>query len=432
MREGGFPVLWHKLKIFSKKLVELPILLLSFLIVTPFVIIIRILKPVIWIRFGFFLTTRIGHFSFDVEYYLIERKLGLQPKKAFDLFFLSSLNTPILESFNLQSAYNHGKPANTFFAKMCSRHVRSKNWASILFFVNHWLPGGSSHELLPPMRRVKSRDMKGLFQQIEPQLYFSKEETLNGQDFLEEIGFKYGDKFVCLIVRDSGYLNTILLDKETNWEYHNFRDTDIDTYEKAALALAEKGYWVFRMGKVVREPFKADHPNILDYANSNYRSDFLDIWLMANCFFCITTGTGLDEISKIFRKPLVFVNYLPIETFMTPYCTITLLKHLVWQNTKKRLTLLEHLDNSYSRSEDYEKAEILIEDLNAEEIRHAVLELEARLSGTWIDYKEDKLLQDKFWNLFKVHKDFYNFHDRIHPKARIGTSFLKENPEWLN
>ena len=197
-------------------------------------------------------------------------------------------------------------------------------------------------------------------------MYFSKEETLNGQDFLEEIGFKYGDKFVCLIVRDAAYLNTISLDKETNWEYHNFRDTDIDTYKKAALALAEKGYWVFRMGKVVRKPFKADHPNILDYANSNYRSDFLDIWLMANCFFCITTVTGLDDVCKIFRKPVVCVNYLPIGIFATPYHSIILPKHLVWQNTKKRLTLLEHLDNDYARSEDYEKAEKILPKLKDE------------------------------------------------------------------
>ena len=90
------------------------------------------------------------------------------------------------------------------------------------------------------------------------------------------MAMKNNEKFVCLIVRDSAYLPTI--NNKNKWEYHNFRDSDIDTYEKAALALAEKGYWVFRMGKVVRKPFKADHPNILDYANSNYRSDFLDIW----------------------------------------------------------------------------------------------------------------------------------------------------------
>ena len=61
-----------------------------------------------------------------------------------------------------------------------------------------------------------------------------------------------------------------------------------EQFQQVAIALAEKGYWVFRMGKAVEDVFNVEHPRVIDYAQSNERSDFLDIWLMANCYFCIT------------------------------------------------------------------------------------------------------------------------------------------------
>ena len=54
---------------------------------------------------------------------------------------------------------------------------------------------------------------------------------------------------------------------------------------------------------------------MIDYATSDDRSDFLDIWLMANCYFCITTGTGLDEVAGFWGIPSVFVNLLPLKSY---------------------------------------------------------------------------------------------------------------------
>ena len=232
------------------------------------------------------------------------------------------------------------------------------------------------------------------------------------------------EKFVCLIVRDSAYLK--------NAEYHNYRDSDIDAYKQAALSLAEKGYWVFRMGKVIHKTLNINHPKVVDYASSKYRSDFLDIWLMANCFFCISTGTGLDEVSRIFRRPAVYVNNLPLQQMVTYDHVISIPKHLLWQETNKQLTQSEHLAHSYYRTEQYENAKILVDDLTAEDIKQAVLEKEARLNGTWKDSEENRRLQDRFWEIFQVHQDFHSRHGKIHPEARVGAHFLRNNPEWLN
>ena len=76
----------------------------------------------------------------------------------------------------------------------------------------------------------------------------------------------------------------------------------IDSFSLAADSLAKKGYYVFRMGKNVKGKFKTTSEKVIDYANSKYRSDFLDIFLGANCEFCISTGLGFDEVPEIFRN----------------------------------------------------------------------------------------------------------------------------------
>ena len=168
IKEEGFPAVWRKAKKIPKVVLNLPFVLLA----VPVVLVIRILKPFVWIRFGHLLATRIGHFVFDVEYYLCERKTEKQPTKTIDFFF-----------------YRWGRPANPFFAKMCERQIRVRKWAEYLFFANHGLPGGYNHEVFPAYLSNGSRDVEGLFQKIETQLYFTEEENLQGQQFLKKIGF---------------------------------------------------------------------------------------------------------------------------------------------------------------------------------------------------------------------------------------------------
>jgi putative glycosyltransferase (TIGR04372 family) len=340
-----------------------------------------------------------------VEYYLTEKILGIHHAQVKDIFF-----------------YRWGRPANSLLSKLTERHLTVHSWVEPLFIANDWIPGGDKFKIMPSVAIRGSRDIEGLLGRIGTQLKFTKEETLEGQSFLHSIGIK-NEKFVCMIVRDSKYLPRA--------SYHNYRDSEIESFDEATLALAKKGYWVFRMGKVTQKLFKSDHPRILDYANSDYRSDFLDIWLMANCFFCISTGTGLDEVARIFRRPAVYVNNIPLHQLVTYDHVITTPKHLVWKETNKQLTLSEHLAYPYYHTNQYDNEKILVVDLTPKDIKQAVLEMEARLSGSWEESEEDRQLQDKFWEIFQTHQDFYKNHGVIHPEARFGTHFLRNNPEWL-
>jgi len=269
IQQGGRTVLFRKMKRALQILPKLPWYCFLSILAVPAVFVIRLIRPWVWIRFGKITAFIIGHFVFDSEYYLCEKDIN--NTKSLDLFY-----------YELAS---DKKLVNTQWDKMVRRHLFEHPFVAYLDKVNRILPGGQAHTLVMNIETYGSRDVKGLLVRTEPHIYFTYEENECGHSFLKDLGLNREDRFVCLIVRDSAYKENYQKWSNRDWSYHNYRDCDIDTFEEAAIDLAEKGYWVFRMGKAVHKPFKVKNQRVIDYANSPYRSDFLDIWLMANCFF---------------------------------------------------------------------------------------------------------------------------------------------------
>ena len=384
---------------------------LGALISLPIILVVRILRPFFWLRFGYFTSNRIGHFAFDVESYLTEKRIDQDKKSSIDFFFFS------------------GQPANTYFVDMCRRALVVHSAIKLLYWANEILPFGSNHRVFPARATSDSRDLKGLFGKVSPQLRFSSQERQAGEEYLQKIGMAYGDRYICLVARDHTYLSQTYEDHD--WSYHDFRDTKIESYEAAVVALAERGYWVLRMGKVVHRRLSVDHPRVVDYATSTHRSDFLDIWLMAHCYFTISTGLGLDSIADIFRRPMVFVNYLPVLDLEAWGRFITVPKPLSWVSNHKPLTLQEQLKHTSLNGHYYKENGIQVDELNPSEITEPVLEMEARLSGSWEETDEDLELHKKFWSKLRQWPNFSKYHGWIHPEARLGTHYLRRSKDWF-
>lgn len=403
IKEEGWAEVLRKLKILIRALPFVSVLL-----------IVQVLRPLIWIRFGYFSVKRIGHFAFDVEYYLTEKELGEQPRKALDLFFFV------------------GESANEHFARMCHRVLRVHPIVKFPYLTSELIPFRSTHCIMPAQRRFGSRDIKGILKKTKPHLHFTKEEEKKGMEFMERIGCSGDQKFVCLIVRDSSYLDQLSF--HSDCAYHNYRDSDIDTYEKAALALAEKGYWIFRMGKVVHKPLKTEHPRIPDYAKSPFRSDFLDIWLAAKCYFALSTNTGIGDVSFVFRRPMAVVNALPLGYINTisNRSTIWLPKMIVWKKNKISLTLKEQIQTGvigFLRTQEYASAGVELIDNSPDDILRTAMELEAKLNGNWKENTEDKELQNKFWSILQTWECFPQLHGQL--MSKMPDFFLRENQEWF-
>ena len=414
IKEESWIAVWRKARNISRKITQIP----YYLVALPIMLIIRLLRPLALIKLGKIRSSIIGHYVFDTEYYLCEKDIN--SIRSLDFFYYDFEFT--------------NKPTNTQWDKMVRRHMRVHPFVAYLYKINRIIPGGQAHTHLMNVEIYKSSDYaKGLLASTEQHICFNYEEKERGKYFLKDLGLKREDQFVCLIVRDSAYKEKYQKGNNIDWSYHNFRDSDIDTYEEAILTLAEKGYWVFRMGKAVHKPLKIKHSRVIDYANKPYRSDFLDIWLMGNCFFCISTGLGLDSVPRVFRKPIVFVNYTgPISILVSYIYSITSPKKMIWRNKNKFLSLSEQIQHAYGKYQDYDNAGIDVIDSSPEEIRHSVMELEAKLSGIWKDSEEDNQLQKRFWEILKAWPEYNKYHGIIHPKACVSNSFLKGNPEWLN
>ena len=395
IREGGFLLL-------IKKLISLPVVLFSI----PIVIILRILRPWIIVRFGSIPSERIGHFAANMEAYLCERNAGICDPKAFDIF------------------YYNAQVSNYQLKKMWDRILRISQFSKFIDKANRLFPGYGVYVIKIP----SDRDNKGLFNRIGPHLSFTKEEDALGDRELKKLGIKNNASFVCFHARDSVYLDKVLKRKR-DWSYHNFRNSNIDKYIPAAEELTRRGYFTVRMGATVEKPLTVSNKKVIDYA-VNGRTEFLDIYLGAKCRFFICDTAGIYALARVFRHPVAYVNCVPLKyVFFTDTNSLFIPKKLWIKNEKRFLTFREILNSDigrYLETSQYEKAGIEVIENTAEEITALSIEMDDRLNNRWRATEEAEELQKRFKVLLKpseLNKTFL---------MRIGTDFLIKNRELLN
>ena len=355
-------------------------------------------------------TSELGHF-FD-DFIIIKFSDNFQDKKI--LFWLS------------------GNPCNNQVEKMIKREFLCFWWVKYLYLSNDFIPFSKKFKILSPRHITGSRDTRGAMYKRKKntnKIMFSDQENKQGMKFLKELGFIEGEKFICLIARDSDYKKKI--NPNVDWSYHDYRDADIKNYKLAAKNLADKGYWVLRMGKYTKKEFRCNHPKIIDYACSPERSDFLDIWLTANCYFFITNGTGLDSVADKFEKPLVCVNWLPITHIISWSHAKYYFKKLKFKGDKNIFSLDQYLEHDYLRTQNYNEKNIEYLENSPEELNQAILEMENKLSNEAFVDEKIKILQKSFWEKLQKNVKFNKLNSFIHPKADICEAFLKNNQNWL-
>ena len=412
IQQGGRAVLFRKMER------ALQMLFLCTLAV-PSVLVIRFIRPWLLVRWGGLHTGRIGHFIGDTEMYLCEQDAGINvpTQRHVDIFHMGSI-------------------------RVCNQQLESM-WRRVLriwpvwilgpfSLVNRLVPGGAVHEIGDNTQGA--RDVHNLMDRFPPHLEFTSEEEAHGKAGMRAMGITIGTPFVCLIVRDSAFLDAVLPSGE--WSYHNYRDCDIQNYVLAAEALADRGYFVIRMGAKVKTTMKTAHPRVIDYATNGMRSDFMDIYLGAKCEFCISTGTGFDTVPRMFRRPIVYTNMVPlghIFTHRTQFLSITR-RHLSTANNRE-LALSEIFNHNVGfcfLTDGYASKDIELIENTPEEIRDVVIEMAERLNGTWQLQEDDEALQRRFWEIFPIDSVGGNgrpMHGEI--RARFGAHFLRNNLDWL-
>ena len=142
---------------------------------------------------------------------------------------------------------------------------------------------------------------------------FNKYENKQGNNFLKKYGINI-NKFICIHIRSSEYYINLSekLNKPEMAERENilmnYRNVDPSTYFLTIQYLIDSGYYVIRMGKDYTNKLNFNHQKFIDYALSEDRSDFLDIWLSANCYFSISSSSGIGGVPLVFNRPFIETN----------------------------------------------------------------------------------------------------------------------------
>jgi putative glycosyltransferase (TIGR04372 family) len=420
IKNGGILVIIKKFKSLILLFLQVPVYLISI----PTIILIRLIRPWFLIRWHGINSARIGHFASETELYCCEIDYGInKPNQNYvDLFYLSK---KIVSNKQLERMWRRK-------IKILPRFLIYPlfNFNRIL---DNFFKGGNFHEI--GTNTNSDRDVHNLLEKYSSHINFTEEEEEKGKQILNRFDINI-NKFVCLNVRDSAYLDRHKKHSNQDWTYHNFRDGDIDLYIPAAEELVKRGYHVFRMGAKVLKKIKSTNSKIIDYANSEMRSEFMDIYLGAKCSFCITTGNGFDEIPRIFRKPIAWV-YVPIGNFLTNNKKDLLItKNHINKNNNNKLSLSEIFSFNVAfveKTEEFKNNNVKLEDNSPKEVRDLVIEMDERLNGSWKETEQDLSLQEKFWKIFKENIKKQNLDKPIHGtiKAKIGSRYLRENQDWI-
>jgi len=257
----------------------------------------KILQPLLRVQLCIVGFHRYGHLALEPEIFLAEQEISRADRK---------IKKPV---FSLWSLGPKSKQSNRYLAR---------KWSERLTVVPSWIVSAlhDAGEFFRPLKLTEPRlsvtgSENGL-DKTSSHLSFSSEEVADGERYLSEIGIDSQRPHVCLIVRDGGHYKSKGEIESSGYELFNF---NINDFANAAAVLIAHGYQVVRMGSGTEQPFTNAPAGVIDYASSNQRSEFLDVYLAATCAFAISTQTGPDAVCMLFRRPVLYVDVTRYSQF---------------------------------------------------------------------------------------------------------------------
>jgi len=402
---GLIYAMWHGVK----KLFSSQTLLIVYPLAFVLCLVIRIIKPLLFIRFGSLYCEKIGTLGARPELYLCEKEHGIQPGKTLDIFYSGMVDF---------------KCCNYQLLKMWKRLFVTNEASKYLYRVMDQLPFGREHII---HTTNSSRDIHGLLEKSDVHLKFLPEEITQAKLELSRMGIGENDEYILMINRGQRYLDKIMPGRD--WSYHAYRNCSINDFMLMAEELTKKGYFVIRMGQLVSDLMETENPKIIEYDECGFRTELLDIYLAANCRYLVGSDTGYFGVPGwIFRRPTIYVNFPQLE-YLAPWLSswLAIFRKLWLKSEKRFLKVQEVLESGVGRienAEEFQRRGIEVGQNTPEEILDVVDEMEKRLDGSWQTTEEDEYLQRRFWSYFES-----NLHGVF--RGRIGAKFLRNNKDLL-
>jgi putative glycosyltransferase (TIGR04372 family) len=275
----------------------------------------------------------------------------------------------------------------------------------------------------------KSNDRLEIWAHEQPVLQFTEGEVLAGKSLQKELLGDDSKPFVCIGIAERIYYeqkNATEHEIESHLDLYSCMP-DWKNYVACTEVLDEHSIKTVRMGQFVSNKLAdTTESSIIDYA-STARSEFGDVWLLANCKFVIVGATGLWWIASAFNKPTVLTDSysLNYSTFGKSDLNIV---QLAWSRTDKKLMPFDWIftNNEWAQRRALIQGDFEIVKNTAEEITEVVLEMNQRIDGTWIETDEDIELQERFKKLRQGQPPW-----KVQQSVRIGAAFLRRYKHLL-
>lgn len=260
-----------------------------------------------------------------------------------------------------------------------------------------------------------------------PVITYTQEEEREAACKLKEMGIS--GEFVCIFARDSAYIQSQT--GNSAYSCYDRRDMDIGTFEKAQEYLASKGIKSVRMGKVVGQPVEL--PNCIDYA-SEYHSDLMDIYLHGKCKFCAGNASGIICLAQLQSVPTLMLGVVQIggcNALAYRSDDIYVPKKVYSKKINRILNFVEMWDAEMAANANilhyYQDQELEFIECSQEEIREAIIEMNEKIDGTYMENEQEKELQKRYHVLLNNWIEKHGYYSSYFLHCNISGSFIKKN-----
>ena len=262
------------------------------------------------------------------------------------------------------------------------------------------------------------------FENSKTPFFKIKEEDISlGKKKLRQLGIPKNAWYVCIHSRDSLYSGG----EEKDYG-QAFRNLDINDYKLAIQEIVSRGGYCIRMGAKSKNSIKID--GLIDYANHELKSEFMDVYLSANCKFYLCNSSGLYCLGTLFGNvPAACTNVAPLGASLV-WSKRELSIPKLYSKNGKLLHFKDVFNNScanYRTDNEFTDSKIELINNSKQEIRDLVIEMFQILDDKNFKYSnEDELLQIRYKSF--MNSSNYSFGG----SSRIGRSFLKKYEYLLN
>tara|TARA_B100000579_G_scaffold355198_1_gene310450 strand:+ start:4511 stop:5809 length:1299 start_codon:yes stop_codon:yes gene_type:complete len=391
--------------------------LIKILLLSPLIILIIIIYPIVRIKIFEIETRAIGHMSLPMEIFASEIKekihncnrtiyLWFPNKKIANYFLFSKWKQKfiILPRVILEPIYLFFKSKNIKFGN------------KFLIPYRHWNRNKSAEEFW------QDKDLFDVLIKTKPNISFSKNEIEKGNKYLNNFGINLNDPYVIFFFRTPDYY---LKNKSISDYKINLRDQVSFNYYESINYLNSINYKTFLLGENYKINKKIN--NLIYYNKSKDKSDFLDVFLPFNCKFMVSSASGISTIPIMNRRKVLYINFSElyrhhhIDSKFIPFYIPKKFRSISSGTILTYSEVLKLNLSEFTFQEELKKTGFEIIENTKDEILDAIKEMDYFLKHGKSKEDDTDDIQEKFNETY-----FNKFHYKI-KYTKICSSFLKKN-----